>query len=363
MSYMSIFNWPDTNLKWLEDRTIYLTRHGSHAYGTNLPGSDMDIRGVVVPPREYYLGYSKRFEQAQMSDPVDMTVYEIQKFFRLAADCNPNALEIIFTHPRDHILMTMYGQMIMEKRELFLSKKARHTFSGYAMSQLKRLRHHHRWLRNPPTHEPTRAEFDLPPVTLIPKEQLEAVYADIRKVVERWDVAIPGSDDAVIIDLKDKYATALAEQKITSDSQWNAAARTLGVDENFIYLMGQERKHQTAITEWRQYNTWKKERNEARAELEAKFGYDTKHGMHLVRLLRMGKEVLEGKGVQVFRLDREELLEIRAGAWSFEKLLEWAEKADADLQESYKTSSLPPVPDQEKLDGLCQHVIELAIGL
>ncbi|AEZ66297.1 hypothetical protein phiTE_131 [Pectobacterium phage phiTE] len=36
-----------------------------------------------------------------------------------------------------------------------------------------------------------------------------------------------------------------------------------------------------------------KNRNAARHELEEKFGYDTKHAMHLVRLLRMSQEILE----------------------------------------------------------------------
>lgn len=359
---MSDFVFPDTNLKWLQKRTIFLTKHGSTAYGTALPTSDVDVRGVAVPPLEYYLGYAKRFEQAQFKEP-DMVVYEVQKFFKLCADCNPNCLEILYTDPQHHFVTTVYGNLLLKNRDLFLSKKARHTFSGYAMSQLKRLKHHHRWLRDPPKGEPTRKEFDLPPTTLIPKEQLEAVYADIRKVVERWDVAIPGADDASIIDLKNRYAEALAEQKITSDSQWEAAARTLGINDNFIYLMGQERKFQTAVNEWRQYGTWKQERNEARAELEAKFGYDTKHGMHLVRLLRMGREVLAGEGVKVFRPDREELLAIRAGAWSFEQLIDWAEKADADLDAAYQASALPRVPQHERLDILCQHIVGLASGL
>lgn len=360
---MTDFEFPKSNLDWLQKRTIYLTRHGSHAYGTNTPASDVDIRGVAVAPREYYLGYSKRFEQAEFKQPVDMVVYELQKFFRLAADCNPNCLEVIYTHQRDHLLNTVYGNMLLEKRDLFLSKKARHTFSGYAMSQLKRLRAHSRWLRDPPKGEPNRKDFDLPPATLIPKSQLEAVLADVRKVTEAWDIAIPGADEASIIDLKKKYAVALAEQKITADNQWEAASRKLGVDENFIYLMGQERKFQTAVVEWRKFQTWKAERNEARAALEAKHGYDTKHGMHLVRLLRMGREVLAGEGVKVFRPDREELLEIRNGAWSFDYLMEWAEKADKDLDAAYAASRLPRTPDQEKLDQLCQHVIELAVGL
>ena len=46
-----------SSLPWLEAGTILLTKHGSHAYGTNLPTSDLDVKGVAVPPCEYFLGY------------------------------------------------------------------------------------------------------------------------------------------------------------------------------------------------------------------------------------------------------------------------------------------------------------------
>jgi hypothetical protein len=48
-----------------------------------------------------------------------------------------------------------------------------------------------------------------------------------------------------------------------------------------------------------------------RTELVDKFGYDTKHAMHLVRLIRMAKEILIEGVVHVYRDDREELMDIR----------------------------------------------------
>ncbi len=42
------------SLAWLPQRTIFLTRAGSHAYGLATPESDVDIRGVVIPPQEYF---------------------------------------------------------------------------------------------------------------------------------------------------------------------------------------------------------------------------------------------------------------------------------------------------------------------
>jgi len=58
-----------STLPWLRDRTILLGLHGSHAYGTNIATSDIDVKGVAVPPKEYFLGFNRRLEQAECHDP------------------------------------------------------------------------------------------------------------------------------------------------------------------------------------------------------------------------------------------------------------------------------------------------------
>lgn len=76
------FDWSmyTGNLSWLRQRTIYLTEHGSHAYGTSTPTSDLDVRGIAIAPMEYYLGFTHTFEQSVQNTPVDLTVFELQKF-------------------------------------------------------------------------------------------------------------------------------------------------------------------------------------------------------------------------------------------------------------------------------------------
>ena len=76
-------------LTWVPQRTIFLTRAGSHAYGLATPESDLDLRGIVIPPKGYFLGFWHRFEQAESTDP-DLVIYDIRKFFHLAAACNPS---------------------------------------------------------------------------------------------------------------------------------------------------------------------------------------------------------------------------------------------------------------------------------
>lgn len=94
------------------------------------------------------------------------------------------------------------------------------------------------------------------------------------------------------------------------------------------------------------YWEWKNNRNEMRSELEEQFGYDTKHAMHLVRLLRMGVEILTTGEVVVKRPDASELLNIRGGAWKYEELVKYAEDMDQTVRgELYKNTSLPKKPN------------------
>jgi hypothetical protein len=83
--------------------------------------------------------------------------------------------------------------------------------------------------------------------------------------------------------------------------------------------------------------------------------------MHLVRLLRMCREILTNGSVTVKRPDASELLDIRNGAWSYERLSSWAAQQDAELDAVCDASPLPRAPDREALDALCTDVVERAI--
>lgn len=97
---------------------------------------------------------------------------------------------------------------------------------------------------------------------------------------------------------------------------------------------------------WNNYWTWKRERNKKRSALEEQFGFDTKHAMHLVRLLRMGAEALVTGQLVVKRPDAAELLSIRDGAWSYERLVKYAEDMDEYVKNDlYKNTSLPRKPN------------------
>jgi hypothetical protein len=305
------------NLTWLPTHTIFLTRAGSHAYGLATPESDLDVRGVAIPPKEYFLGFAQRFEQAEATDP-DLIIYDIRKFFMLATAGNPSIVELLWTEEEDHLLLTTLGQRLLAQRSLFLSRKVKQTFSGYATAQLKRIKTHRRWLLQPLTQKPTRTEFGLPETSLLSKDILGAI-------------------------------TALEE---------TAAADLAAVPAHVMGLYRQERAYYNALRDWQQYEHWKAHRNPKRAALEIKLGFDGKHASHLVRLMRMCREILETGRVVVKRPDREELLAIRNGAWSYDQLLDWSEREDQALDDVVQHSPLPRTPDTHALDQLCISIVE-----
>lgn len=351
------------HMSWVPNRTVLLVRHGSHAYGTNVETSDEDFKGIAIPPKEYFLGSLLKFEQAELNNP-DAVIYDMRKFFKLASDCNPNIIEVLFAEPEDHILVDPIGEEIINHRREFLSKKIKHTFLGYSVSQLKRIKTHKKWIMNPPKSPPTRKELGLPERTLIPKDQLAAAAASVQKELDRFNFDfMENMSESSKIEIKGIISDMMGELKITSDTHWESAARKVGLSDNLIEIMQKEREYNLKKREWDQYMSWKKNRNPARAKLEEDFAYDTKHAYHLVRLIRMCREVLTTGEVIVKRPDREELLAIRNGAWSYDKLIEFAESEDDALNELYKTTDiLPKIPNKHKLDKLCIKLVEKSLS-
>ena len=369
MNNVDVIDWKvaGTHAPWLRERTIYLTKHGSQAYGTSLPTSDLDLRGICIAPREYYHGFDLKFEQyapkaatKAEDDPPDLCIFELRKFMKLSAVCNPNALEIIFTSPEDHLFVTPLAEKLFENRNLFLSRMALRTFSGYATGQMHRIEGHYRWIKDPPKAPPQRADFKLSPNPEIPTNQMEAISAGIQKQLDRWNLNfLQDLEPAYRIEIKDAMFEMLAEMQIHQDQLWVGAARMVfGFNDNFIEYLARERSYQAAVKTWKSYQNWLKTRNEARAALERKYHFDTKHAMHLVRLLRMCREVLTTGTLTVKRPDAEELLAIRHGAWTYDQLVEWSNVQYRELTKVALTSILPAKPDNRALDRLCLELVE-----
>lgn len=125
--------------KMATDNLILKTVTGSHLYGTERADSDLDYMGVFIPSKEYVLGL-KTCEQVELSEkhkdvPIDYTCYSVMKYIHLAIQNNPNILSLLYTPPERINHCNEYGRILLDNRDLFLSKKAYHTFRGYAHQQ------------------------------------------------------------------------------------------------------------------------------------------------------------------------------------------------------------------------------------
>ena len=120
---------------------ILLVLAGSRAYGTQNPDSDRDIRGVCIPPVKFIVGLD-RFEQMNTDPGGDQVIYDLRKFLRLAADSNPNIIEMLWTEGEAILICTEAGKRLRAIREKLLSKRVFQTFGGYARQQMYRLHHY-----------------------------------------------------------------------------------------------------------------------------------------------------------------------------------------------------------------------------
>jgi predicted nucleotidyltransferase len=322
--------------------TIFLTLAGSQAQGTARADSDVDLRGVCIAPLGARLSLQRKFEQEErvlddaawcepfwrlararveahptaasaLAVKAESVVYDIAKFLAMCAEGNPNALEILFADERDWIHVTPAWQRLHERRQLFLTRKVQQTYLGYGLSQLKRIRTHRSWLLEPPQHQPTRTEFGLP--------EQGTFNADDRRRLEQ------------------------------------SLSEGLELPPEVSILLEAERRYRAAMKHWESYERWKAERNPARAELERRYGYDTKHAMHLIRLMRMGLEVLERGQLIVRRPDAAELVAVREGALGYEQLVARAEELERSMRDAVAASSLPPQVDYEAVDRLLLELV------
>lgn len=116
---------------------IYRCVVGSQAYGLSMDESDIDRRGIYLPPADEHWSLTGVPEQLE-SPSTEETYWELEKFIGLALKANPNVLECLYTP------LVTYAMPLAEElramRGAFLSKLVYQTYNGYVMSQFKKMR-------------------------------------------------------------------------------------------------------------------------------------------------------------------------------------------------------------------------------
>ena len=115
---------------------IYQCIVGSRAFGLDRDDSDVDRRGVYLPPAELQWSLYGVPEQLEFRESEEC-YWEIEKFIGLALKANPNILECLFTPLVER--SSEVGDALVRQRAIFLSKLVYQTYNGYVMSQFKKL--------------------------------------------------------------------------------------------------------------------------------------------------------------------------------------------------------------------------------
>ena len=301
---------------------------GSHAYGTNIETSDLDIRGIAFNTKEEIL-LGRSFEQV-VNTATDTTIYAFNKMIGLLAAMNPNTIELLGLEPDQYLFLTRTGAELLDNKDMFLSKRCIGTFGGYATQQLYRM-------KQLSAHEMQQTELEQHILKTL--EFMEANFG------EKY-TGMPDDGLKLYIDDSDREEM---ETEIFMDvrlthyplrdycSLWNELQNTV-----------------------KQYNKVGK-RNEHAVE-HAKLN---KHQMHLVRLDHMCLDLLEGRGIITFRKeDHEELMQIRGGAYVTDdnqirpEFFELVDELERKLDYAKKHTELPDEPDLKRIQEFTMSVNE-----
>lgn len=314
------------NNEYLGNNIMLLTTGGSHAYGINAKTSDLDIRGITLERENEILGLSN-FEQFE-NNATDTTIYGFRKIINLLMNCNPNVIEMFGTKEDHLFILSEEGKLLRDNIDLFLSKKAMYSFGGYATAQLRRLQN-------------ALARDNYPQL-----EKEKHILNSIKTQIEHLQRHYTEFTNEEIKLYMDKTDREDYEEEIFMDIQLTHYPLR---DFKNIYS-----EMSNIIKDYSQLNS----RNKKKDDLHL-----NKHAMHLVRLLLMGSEILEGKGINTYReADRDFLLEIRNGRYQEEDgsfhqdFFNMVDNLEKRLKYAADNSPLPSKPNFNKIEEL---VIEI----
>jgi len=314
--------------KNLGSNIILLTVGGSHAYGMEKEGSDLDVRGIALNSKKDIL-LGTDFGQV-VDTETDTVMYSFNKMIELLTKCNPNVIECLGSLPEHYLYLSDIGKELLGNKRMFLSKICIHTFGGYAQSQLRRLGNKSARLVGQAQNEAyilksiKNAKYDFKNRYYPQSNSRVKLYIDKSEH--------EGYDSEIFIDARLRHYPL---------RDWAGMCNEMKAIVSSYNKIG--KRNEKAIS-------------------HDKLG---KHSAHLIRLYMMCIDILEKEEIITYRADEHDLLmRIRNGEFldenrqptsAFYDLLDGYEKK---FEYAKNNTSLPDFPDYKKINEFKMYVNE-----
>ncbi|MDX1654467.1 MAG: nucleotidyltransferase domain-containing protein [Candidatus Competibacteraceae bacterium] len=322
-----------------ENDLLYQCELGDRAYGLDFPKPRLRLRGLFAAPPSHVM--TPFFPLESIHGPGEREIYEVGSFIKRVVDQQPEALEMLWVLEGRVSHRSPAAELLRRQRKELLSKKTYSSFSGAADALRRQLDQQFEWLHKPqPRHPPLQARYT---------EVLW--YAPDCPEGSRdgsWCRAVQVGQDTYALYAWQKDCQ---EQPAAWDWWGDNGQVLLSPSEAFegrhpdLVVHVNVRDYQKAHKLWEQYWAWKARMDQETDCPERRCGYDTATAMEMIRLQRMGRELLTEGQLWVHRPDRRELMDIRAGLIPYPDMMALWEEEDSKLKQAHADSPLPPGVD------------------
>lgn len=360
-------------------KPLYLVIRGSHAYGTNIETSDTDYAGVYIQSMDDVLGNS--YKEQINDDNNDIVIYELRRFLELLSVNNPTILELLNT-PKDCVIYKdPVFDLILENRDKFITKQCANSFGGYAFQQIKKAKGQNKkqnWEKDKVVRKTPldfcylhRGEYSIPLKDYLDNNKLDQKFCGLSNVPHSRDTYALFYDrmsDYRFNENRPKWERFLNNfiNRVESlgfkgiafedSNEIRLSSIPKGLPNSYFigHISYNKDGYSQHCKDYNSYQTWLKERNEARWVDVKSHGQkiDGKNMMHCIRLSNMAREIAEGKGINVRRSDADYLLSIRRGEVDLNSLIDKVESDIKEIKELFNKSDLPESVDKNFINDL-----------
>lgn len=330
-----------------KDLILFESISGSRSFGLATETSDTDIRGVYFLPKEDFFGLHYIPQISNESN--DISYYEIGRFVELLQKNNPNILEILAS-PEDCI---EHKNPLMDllKPEDFLSKLCKDTFAGYAISQIKKAKGLNKKILNPIDKERKSILDFFYVLENNGSVPLKKWLSENGKIQEKYGLVSVDNTKGIFAVFYNESGDLGYKGIIQNEEANQVSLSSVPKGEKSVaFMFCNLDAYSIYCKDYREYWRWVSERNEDRYNVNQNHGqnYDSKNMMHTIRLLQSCEQIFKTNSLNIRVENRDELLDIKAGNWSYDNVMKKAEGLIQSIEYYHSKSSLPEYPNLEK---------------